>query len=133
MCVFKNHAFIYFLRPPLWSGTVTIYYEKQYIRQKYLRKMLFYAGKLAPSLFLFFCFSSFRAASDLATISCLASCWWKDFTVIAILHKHKILFYVFVSYSENFRLIWGHFLTFLYLRKNYFSVGVYVRLPVGEL
>jgi hypothetical protein len=23
MCVFKNHAFIYFLRPPLWSGTKT--------------------------------------------------------------------------------------------------------------
>ncbi len=23
MCVFKNHAFIYFLRPPSWSGTVT--------------------------------------------------------------------------------------------------------------
>ncbi len=22
MCVFKNHAFIYFLRPPSWSGTV---------------------------------------------------------------------------------------------------------------
>ncbi len=22
MCVFKNHAFIYFLRPPLWSGTL---------------------------------------------------------------------------------------------------------------
>ncbi len=24
MCVFKNHAFIYFLRPPSWSGTVII-------------------------------------------------------------------------------------------------------------
>ncbi len=24
MCVFKNHAFIYFLRPPSWSGTVRI-------------------------------------------------------------------------------------------------------------
>ncbi len=23
MCVYKNHAFIYFLRPPSWSGTVT--------------------------------------------------------------------------------------------------------------
>jgi hypothetical protein len=23
MCVFKNHAFIYFLRPPSWSGTLT--------------------------------------------------------------------------------------------------------------
>ncbi len=23
MCVFKNHAFIYFLRPPSWSGTTT--------------------------------------------------------------------------------------------------------------
>ncbi len=23
MCVFKNHAFIYFLRPPSWSGTAT--------------------------------------------------------------------------------------------------------------
>ncbi len=22
MCVFKNHAFIYFLRPPSWSGTI---------------------------------------------------------------------------------------------------------------
>jgi hypothetical protein len=24
MCVFKNHAFIYFLRPPSWSGTDSI-------------------------------------------------------------------------------------------------------------
>ncbi len=24
MCVYKNHAFIYFLRPPLWSGTCTL-------------------------------------------------------------------------------------------------------------
>ncbi len=24
MCVFKNHAFIYFLRPPSWSGTVLL-------------------------------------------------------------------------------------------------------------
>jgi hypothetical protein len=24
MCVFKNHAFIYFLRPPSWSGTILI-------------------------------------------------------------------------------------------------------------
>ncbi len=24
MCVFKNHAFIYFLRPPSWSGTVSV-------------------------------------------------------------------------------------------------------------
>jgi hypothetical protein len=24
MCVFKNHAFIYFLRPPSWSGTLTL-------------------------------------------------------------------------------------------------------------
>jgi hypothetical protein len=26
MCVFKNHAFIYFLRPPSWSGTIIHYY-----------------------------------------------------------------------------------------------------------
>jgi hypothetical protein len=24
MCVFKNHAFIYFLRPPSWSGTMVV-------------------------------------------------------------------------------------------------------------
>ncbi len=24
MCVFKNHAFIYFLRPPSWSGTLSV-------------------------------------------------------------------------------------------------------------
>ncbi len=27
MCVFKNHAFIYFLRPPSWSGTSTVLYN----------------------------------------------------------------------------------------------------------
>jgi hypothetical protein len=27
MCVFKNHAFIYFLRPPSWSGTVGIQFR----------------------------------------------------------------------------------------------------------
>ncbi len=26
MCVFKNHAFIYFLRPPSWSGTILIFH-----------------------------------------------------------------------------------------------------------
>jgi hypothetical protein len=28
MCVYKNHAFIYFLRPPLWSGTLSSLLEK---------------------------------------------------------------------------------------------------------
>jgi hypothetical protein len=29
MCVFKNHAFIYFLRPPSWSGTSSPHFYNQ--------------------------------------------------------------------------------------------------------
>ncbi len=31
MCVFKNHAFIYFLRPPSWSGTIIVYLVYSYL------------------------------------------------------------------------------------------------------
>ncbi len=40
MCVFKNHAFIYFLRPPSWSGTLTIYILKHlYTRYLYIHSL----------------------------------------------------------------------------------------------
>ncbi len=50
MCVFKNHAFIYFLRPPSWSGTVifvlwvllSLAYDNTYPYGMYFTQLLYH-------------------------------------------------------------------------------------------
>ncbi len=37
MCVYKNHAFIYFLRPPSWSGTVNNFQSLYEMKVKFLK------------------------------------------------------------------------------------------------
>ncbi len=44
MCVYKNHAFIYFLRPPSWSGTVAIIYLPEFITTHTVNMCTWYAG-----------------------------------------------------------------------------------------
>ncbi len=52
MCVFKNHAFIYFLRPPSWSGTIPIFYSC--IGCSFLEHRFSYPGLITKIKYRFF-------------------------------------------------------------------------------
>jgi hypothetical protein len=78
MCVYKNHAFIYFMRPPPWYGTRGLIYTN-YVP----RKNTVYANSIVEALSFFSIRSDqrLRPEGDLSIVIILRSTqtpWWRS-------------------------------------------------------
>ncbi len=140
MCVFKNHAFIYFLRPPTWYGTVmplvflsrsrlVLWEENKY---EYAHDSVPLSNKFVTFYHLhyliqfFFCISFLTAASKtlisiepLFKNSTYHGFLWNSKPRMACMGKVK----PFWSYALN-RLDWSELLNFMIEKWNLKVTGL---------